>query len=119
MKHMLKLGLLLVCIVSLGGGVIACGDDGGARTGGGSTVASTCAKLCETSPKLENCDGVDMAPLIASCKQNCATYVESADCAAKIQPYIDAGAKTMMLGPAWPDVAQITRIAKEVLPLLK
>ena len=51
--------------------------------------------------------------------ENFCAFGSAADCAAKIQPYIDAGAKTMMLGPAWPDVAQITRIAKEVLPLLK
>jgi hypothetical protein len=29
-----------------------------------------------------------------------------------------AGAKTVMLGPAWPDVEQVTRIANEVVPRL-
>ena len=51
-------------------------------------------------------------------ENNCA-FGPAADCAAKIQPYIDAGVKTMMLGPTWPDVAQITRISQDVLPLLK
>ena len=49
---------------------------------------------------------------------NCA-FGTPADCAAKIQGFLDAGAKTMMLGPSWPDVAQITRISQNVLPLLK
>lgn len=51
--------------------------------------------------------------------ENACAFGTPAECAAKIQPYIDAGAKTMMLGPAWPDVAQITRISQEVVPLLK
>ncbi len=29
-----------------------------------------------------------------------------------------AGAKTMILGPTWPDLSQITHIAEEVVPLL-
>jgi alkanesulfonate monooxygenase SsuD/methylene tetrahydromethanopterin reductase-like flavin-dependent oxidoreductase (luciferase family) len=41
------------------------------------------------------------------------------ECAAKIQRFIDAGAKTIILGPPWPDVAQATRIAHEVVPLLR
>ena len=48
---------------------------------------------------------------------NCA-FGTPADCAETIQGFIDAGAKTMILGPTWPDVAQITRIAEEVVPLL-
>ena len=40
-------------------------------------------------------------------------------CAAKIQGFIDAGAKTVILGPTWPDVDQISRIANEVVPLLR
>lgn len=51
-------------------------------------------------------------------ENNCA-FGPPAECAAKIQGYIDAGAKTMMLGPTWPDVGQITRIAHDVMPLLK
>ena len=51
--------------------------------------------------------------------ENSCAFGPATECAAKIQPYIDAGVKTMMLGPAWPDVGQITRIAQEVLPLLK
>ncbi len=51
-------------------------------------------------------------------ENNCA-FGTPGDCAAKIQGYIDAGAKTMMLGPTWPDVGQITRIAEDVVPLLK
>ena len=49
---------------------------------------------------------------------NCA-FGTSEQCAEKIQGYIDAGAKTMILGPTWPDVSQITRIAEEVVPLLR
>ena len=41
------------------------------------------------------------------------------ECAEKIQGFLDAGAKTMILGPTWPDRGQITRIAREVVPLLK
>lgn len=41
------------------------------------------------------------------------------ECAAKIQRFIDAGAKTLILGPPWPDVAQVTRIANEVVPKLR
>ncbi len=41
------------------------------------------------------------------------------DCAAKIQGFIIAGAKTVILGPTWPDVEQATRIANEVAPQLR
>lgn len=51
-------------------------------------------------------------------ENNCA-FGTPGECAAKIQGYIDAGAKTMMLGPTWPDVGQITRIAQDVMPLLR
>ncbi len=51
--------------------------------------------------------------------ENACAFGSAADCAAKIQGFIDAGAKTMMLGPTWPDVGQITRIAEEVVPLLR
>ena len=40
-------------------------------------------------------------------------------CAAKIQGFLDAGAKTVMLGPTWPDVEQVRRIAHEVVPRLQ
>ena len=40
------------------------------------------------------------------------------ECAAKIQSFIDAGAKTILLGPTGLDSSQITRIAGEVIPLL-
>ena len=49
---------------------------------------------------------------------NC-VFGSAEECAAKIQGFIDAGAKTMILGPTWPDVEQIERIAREVVPLLK
>ena len=48
---------------------------------------------------------------------NCA-YGPPEECAAKIQPFIDAGAKTIMLGPCDTDVEQIRLIAQDVLPLL-
>ena len=51
-------------------------------------------------------------------ENNCA-FGPPEQCAAKIQGYLDAGAKTVMLGPTWPDVGQITRIAQDVVPLLK
>ena len=41
------------------------------------------------------------------------------ECAAFVQSYIDAGAKTVLLSPTWPDVGQTSRIAQEVLPRLK
>jgi alkanesulfonate monooxygenase SsuD/methylene tetrahydromethanopterin reductase-like flavin-dependent oxidoreductase (luciferase family) len=41
------------------------------------------------------------------------------ECAAKIQSFIDAGAKTLMLGPTSLDVDQVTQIATEVVPLLR
>ena len=40
-------------------------------------------------------------------------------CAAKIQGFLDAGVKTVMLGPPWPDVAHVTRIANDVVPRLQ
>jgi alkanesulfonate monooxygenase SsuD/methylene tetrahydromethanopterin reductase-like flavin-dependent oxidoreductase (luciferase family) len=40
-------------------------------------------------------------------------------CAARLQGFIDAGVKTLILGPPWPDVEQVTRIAHEVLPRLR
>ena len=40
-------------------------------------------------------------------------------CAARVQSYIDAGAKTMLLGPTWPDVHQLDLIARELVPLLR
>ena len=49
---------------------------------------------------------------------NC-VYGPPGQCAAKIQGYIGAGAKTVILGPTWPDVDQIGRIASEVVPLLR
>ena len=48
---------------------------------------------------------------------NCA-YGPPEECAAKIQPFIDADAKTVMLGPCDTDVEQIRAIAQDVLPLL-
>ena len=49
---------------------------------------------------------------------NCAFGPPEA-CAARIQGFLDAGAKTVMLGPTWPDVEQVTRIAHEVVPRLQ
>ena len=40
-------------------------------------------------------------------------------CAARIQVFLDAGAKTVMLGPTWPDVGQVRRIAHDVVPRLQ
>ena len=40
-------------------------------------------------------------------------------CATRIQGFLDAGVKTVMLGPTWPDVEQVTRIAQEVVPRLQ
>ena len=40
-------------------------------------------------------------------------------CAARIQGFLDAGAKTVMLGPTWPDVEQVRRIAHDVVPRLQ
>jgi len=39
-------------------------------------------------------------------------------CAAMIQGFLDAGVKTVMLGPPWPDVEHVTRIANDVVPRL-
>jgi alkanesulfonate monooxygenase SsuD/methylene tetrahydromethanopterin reductase-like flavin-dependent oxidoreductase (luciferase family) len=49
---------------------------------------------------------------------NCA-FGPPAVCAARIQGFLDAGAKTVMLGPPWPDVEQARRIATEVVPCLQ
>jgi|RhiMetdeSRZDD1v2_1073273.scaffolds.fasta_scaffold461627_2 probable F420-dependent oxidoreductase len=49
---------------------------------------------------------------------NCA-FGPPAVCAATIQRFLDAGVKTIMLGPARPDVEQVTRIANEVVPRLQ
>ncbi len=51
-------------------------------------------------------------------ENNCA-FGPADECAAFVQSYIDAGAKTVLLGPTWPDVGQTSRIAQEVLPRLK
>jgi len=51
-------------------------------------------------------------------ENNCA-YGSGDQCAAHIQRYIDAGAKTIILGPTWPDTRQIDRIWNEVVPKLK
>jgi len=51
-------------------------------------------------------------------ENNC-VFGPAQECAAKIQGFIDAGAKTLILGPTAPDPAQITRIAEEVVPLLR
>ena len=51
--------------------------------------------------------------------ENACAFGPAEACAEKIQGYIDAGAKTMILGPTWPEVAQIERIAQEVMPLLR
>ena len=51
-------------------------------------------------------------------ESNCA-YGPPDECAARIQAYIDAGAKTMLLGPTWPDVDQINRLSRDVVPLLR
>ena len=40
------------------------------------------------------------------------------ECAAKIQRFIDAGAKTIILGPPWPEVEQAKLIANQVVPRL-
>ena len=50
-------------------------------------------------------------------EENCA-FGSPEQCAAKIRPFIDAGAKTVMLGPCDTDVEQIQLIAEEVVPLL-
>ncbi len=49
---------------------------------------------------------------------NCA-FGPPEECAAKIQPFIDAGAGSIILGPPWPDVEQASLIANEVVPLLR
>ena len=51
-------------------------------------------------------------------ENNC-VFGPADECAAFVQSYIDAGAKTVLLAPTWPDVGQTSRIAQEVLPRLK
>ena len=51
--------------------------------------------------------------------ENACAFGRPEDCAAKLQAYMDAGAKTVMVGPTWPDPAQIERISAEVVPLLR
>jgi probable F420-dependent oxidoreductase len=41
------------------------------------------------------------------------------ECAAKIQDFIDAGAKNIVLAPTGLEVGQLTRLAKEVIPALR
>jgi alkanesulfonate monooxygenase len=41
------------------------------------------------------------------------------ECAAKIQDFIDAGAKNIVLAPIGLDVGQLTRLAREVVPSLR
>jgi probable F420-dependent oxidoreductase len=48
---------------------------------------------------------------------NC-VYGPPEACAEKIQAFIEAGAKTVMLGPARLELEQLTRLAVEVMPLL-
>jgi alkanesulfonate monooxygenase SsuD/methylene tetrahydromethanopterin reductase-like flavin-dependent oxidoreductase (luciferase family) len=40
-------------------------------------------------------------------------------CAAKIQDFIDAGAKSIIPAPTGLDVGQLTRLAREVMPALQ
>jgi probable F420-dependent oxidoreductase len=40
-------------------------------------------------------------------------------CAAKVQDFIDAGAKSIILAPTTLDMDQLTRLAREVMPLLR
>ena len=51
-------------------------------------------------------------------ENNCA-FGPAEACAEKLQPFIDAGCKTLILGPTWPEAAQIERIWSEVVPLLR
>ncbi len=51
-------------------------------------------------------------------ENNCAFGPPEA-CTEKLQPFIDAGCKTLILGPTWPEAAQIERIWGEVVPLLR
>jgi alkanesulfonate monooxygenase SsuD/methylene tetrahydromethanopterin reductase-like flavin-dependent oxidoreductase (luciferase family) len=48
-----------------------------------------------------------------------AVYGPAKDCVARIQEFIDAGAKQIVLAPTGLDVGQLTRLAKEVIPLLR
>ena len=49
---------------------------------------------------------------------NCAFGPPEA-CARGIQVYLDAGVKTLMLGLTWPDVQELERLKREVVPLLE
>jgi hypothetical protein len=49
---------------------------------------------------------------------NCA-FGPSEIYAAKSQSFLDAGAKTVRVGPPWPGVEQVRRIAHEVVPHLQ
>ena len=51
--------------------------------------------------------------------ENACAFGRPEDCAARLQAYIDAGAQTVMVGPTWPDPAQIERISANVAPLLR
>ena len=51
-------------------------------------------------------------------ENNCA-YGTGEQCAEVIQRYIDNGAKTIILGPTWPDNSQIERIWNEIVPRLR
>lgn len=51
-------------------------------------------------------------------ENNCA-YGSGDQFAERVQRYIDAGAKTIILGPTWPDSGQIERIWNKVGPKLK
>src|SRR5919108_5023416 len=46
-------------------------------------------------------------------------FGSSKECAAKIQDFIDAGVKTVILAPTRLDVGQLTRLAGEVVPALR
>ena len=51
-------------------------------------------------------------------ENNCA-FGPADGCAPFVQSYINAGAKTLLLGPTWPDVGQTFRIAQKALPWLR
>ena len=51
-------------------------------------------------------------------EQNC-VFGPAQEYVAKIQGFIDAGIKTVVLGPPWPDVVQVQRIAEQVAPNLR
>ena len=76
-----------------------------------------------TGPDRERCKAQLSASLQAyygpqyDVEANCA-FGPPEECAAKIQPFIDADAKTVMLGPCDTDVEQLKLIAQDVVPLL-